>query len=432
MCILRSWPVPRGPPLIETGKFVRNPSNGPPGSAKSRVLNFPLALFALFALSAIVYLYVSNVSNQGRGRVAGETAEKRNAGRSPQEIYETIVERTRAIDAQFQQVYSAGWEGANGAIGEAFLFAATGDSSLLKVYTDMRKFTELQNGTWVDDRAWVCLAELYWWQFSGRRHSVWVEDAKNRYDEARREGRLSNHEGFWSWYNWPSHSRVNEAIITNSNMNQMVTVACLLYDATHEQRFYQDALVVWEGDAKYPGIEKTFYRGIGRWEGKGGSAAFGRQLPWEDASYCSVVSALYRMTGDAKYKEIAAASARRAMDPANGWVDPVDYYQLAMDGNGAFVHFILDAYLIAPELLPDIPDKIEKMLQHVWTNHHGECTVVLHRPSDDGIRNGWNPYGGEEGYNVNEVGTVHAQSQAVRAFGLYAYALHNALLPQHP
>jgi hypothetical protein len=130
------------------------------------------------------------------------------------------------------------------------------------------------------------------------------------------------------------------------------------------------------------------------------------------------------MTGNKKYKEIAAATAHRIMDPANGWVDPQDFYQLRMDGNGAFVHFILDAYQIAPDRLPDIPYKIEKMLEHVWTNHHGNALITLHRPIDDGIRNGWNPNGGEDGYKVNEVGTVHAQSEAVRAFGVFAYVLH--------
>jgi hypothetical protein len=61
------------------------------------------------------------------------------------------------------------------------------------------------------------------------------------------------------------------------------------------------------------------------------------------------------------------------------------------------------------------------MLEHVWTNHRGRARVTLHRTSDHGIRNGWNPNGGEDGYGVDEVGTVHPQSQAVRAFGVYAY-----------
>jgi hypothetical protein len=156
-------------------------------------------------------------------------------------------------------------------------------------------------------------------------------------------------------------------------------------------------------------------------------AAFGKQIPWEGAEYCSIGAAMYRMTLDPKYKKIVVATAKRIMDPANGWVDSQDFYQLKMDGNGAFVHFILDAYLIAPDELPEIPGKIQKMLEHVWTNHQGKATVILHRLGDDGIRNGWNPSGGEDGYHVDEVGSVHPQSQAVRAFGVFAYVLRQKL-----
>jgi hypothetical protein len=343
------------------------------------------------------------------------------------ELYARTLKQAYAINGLFQRVYSAGWEGANGAIGDAYLFAATHDSSLLRIFTSVHDMRRMFNGTWVDDRAWICLAELYWWDFTGRKNRAWVEDAKQRYLEARREGRLSNHEGFWSWYNWAPNAKVDDMIITNSNTNEMVNVACWLYEATHEQRFYRDAILVWNGDAKYPGIEKHFYRGDGRWEGKPGRAAFGKQLPWEGASYCAIGAAMYRMTGDEKYKRIVVATAKRIMEPANGWVDAQDFYQLRMDGNGAFVNFILDAYLIAPDELPDIPGKVEKMLEHVWTNHHGTATVILHRLRDDGIRNGWNPTGGEDGYGVDQVGTVHAQSQAVRAWGVFTYVLSEEL-----
>jgi hypothetical protein len=289
----------------------------------------------------------------------------------------------------------------------------------------------MQNGTWVDDRAWVCLAEMYWWNFSGRKNRIWIEDARTRYLEARREGRLSHHEGYWSWYNWPPGTKNKVNIFSNTNMNQMATVACWLYEATREQQFYVDAMLVWNGDENFPGIEKKFYRGGGKWEGKEGLAAFGKQFAWEGAGMCSIGAAMYKMTGESKYKEIAVATAKRVMDPANGWIDSQDYYQLRMDGNGAFVHFILDAYQIAPDQLSDIPGKIEKMLDHVWTNHNEQAAVILHRLGDDGIRNGWNPYGGEDGYNVDEVGTVHAQGEAVRAFGVFAYVLHKQLNTKH-
>jgi hypothetical protein len=89
------------------------------------------------------------------------------------------------------------------------------------------------------------------------------------------------------------------------------------------------------------------------------------------------------------------------------------------------VHFLLDAYQIAPGDLRDLPGKIEKMLDHVWTNAHGHATVALHREFDNGVRNGWNPHGGEDGYKVDEVGTVHAQGEAVRAFGVFSYVLYS-------
>jgi hypothetical protein len=117
------------------------------------------------------------------------------------------------------------------------------------------------------------------------------------------------------------------------------------------------------------------------------------------------------------------------MDPSTGWVDPADFYQIRMDGNGAFVHFLLDAYQMAPDELKEIPGKVEKSLEYVWTNAHGKATVVLHRESDHGIRNGWNGRGGEDGYRVGEVGTVHAQGEAVRAFGLYVYVT-NVVIPR--
>ncbi len=340
---------------------------------------------------------------------------------SAPERLDNWIDRARAVTALFHKVYTPCWEGAYGAIGDAYLFMATGDSSLLRFHTvdhDLRRMCE---GTWVDDRAWVCLAELTWWAVSGKSYMGLVMDAVRRYDEARREGRFSSHEGFWSWYNWPPGSGVNDRIFTNSNMNQMVTVACKLYDATGDRRFLQDALLAWNGDGKIPGIEKRWYRGDGRWEGRLGPAAFGKELPWDGAGYCSVAAALYRSTSDEKYRTIAVATARRVMDPATGWVDPDDFYQIRMDGNGAFVNFLLDAYAIAPTELPDLLPKIEAMLTHVWTNHHGHAAVTLHREADHGVRNGWNPLGGEDGYRVDEVGTVHAQGEAVRAFGAFVY-----------
>jgi len=115
------------------------------------------------------------------------------------------------------------------------------------------------------------------------------------------------------------------------------------------------------------------------------------------------------------------ATAKRILNPKHGWVDPVDFYQIHMDGNGAFVHYLLDAYSVAPKELGDIPAKVERCLTMSGQMVMAMPVSCFHRTTDDGIRNGWNPSGGEDGYGVNEVGTVHAQSQALRAFGVFAY-----------
>ncbi|MBF8296428.1 MAG: hypothetical protein HW389_2973 [Bacteroidetes bacterium] len=97
------------------------------------------------------------------------------------QLLEQTIKRTYAVNRLFYQVFNPGWEGANGAIGNAHLFAVTHDSSLLKLYTTVLDPQKLYNGGWVDDRAWVCLADMYWWDLTGRTNKAWVEDAKKRY-----------------------------------------------------------------------------------------------------------------------------------------------------------------------------------------------------------------------------------------------------------
>lgn len=330
-------------------------------------------------------------------------------------------ERALAVSKKFREVYTPCWEGAYGAIGDAYLFALTGDSSLFRFHIVHHNLTRMCEGTWVDDAAWVCLAELKWWEITGKWDWSLVQDALRRYREMRRQGRLSSHEGFWTWYNWPPGASVGEPIFANSNMNQMATVACELFLATGNRQYLQDALLVWNGDGSTPGIEKRWYRGKGVWRGKMGQAAFGKELPWEGLGCASLAAALHRATGEERYRAIAVATARKILKPSTGWVDSLWFYQLGMDGNGAFVNFLFDVYAIAPGELTEIPRKVERMLEHVWTNHGGRATVTLHRVSDHGIRNGWNPHGGEDGYGVGEIGTVHAQGEAARAFGVFAY-----------
>ena len=331
------------------------------------------------------------------------------------------TERALAVSMLFHEVYTPCWEGAYGAIGDAYLFALTGDSGLYRFHVVERDLRNMCNGTWVDDQAWVCLAELKWWELTGKGNMSLVLDATRRYDEARAQGRLSSHEGFWTWYNWPPGANVGERIFTNSNMNQMATVACGLFLATGNRKYLQEALLVWNGGGGIPGIEKQWYKGEGVWSGRPGRAAFGKELPWEGLGCASLAAALFKATGEAKYKKIAAATVRRMLDPSTGWVDPTWFYQIHMDGNGAFVNFLFDVYAIAPAEIPEVHERVEKMLEHVWTNHEGRASVTLHRLTDHGIRNGWNPHGGEDGYGVGEVGTVHAQGEAARAFGVFAY-----------
>ncbi len=389
-----------------------------------------IGVAAMLALIAAGYYFFDG---ERKANLRTPSAEPAPTMETPAELLKTTLKRAYAVDRLFHQVINPEWEGASGAIGDAHLYAATKDERLLRFYTETFPLLEMNNGTWVDDRVWVCLAEMYWWNATGRTRSEWVHDAKRRYLEARKEGRFSSSEGYWSWYNYPPSAKIEgENIFTNTNMNQMATVACWLYEATKEERFLKDALLVWEGNAAAPGVERQFYRGNGVWRGKDGEAAFGKQFPWDGAGMCTIGAALYRATGKQKYRDITVATARRIMDPATGWVDPTDFYQLQMDGNGAFVWFVLDAYQIAPSELSDIPGKVQKMLEHVWSNNHGKAMLTLHRAADDGIRNGWNPNGGEDGYKVNEIGTVHPQAQAVLAFGVFASVLASVLANAGP
>jgi hypothetical protein len=397
-------------------------------SNKERVLRYGYIVAALAVVLGIIFI----LSRPHDTSVPRSEAKGADSGLQdtlkPFLPEERWLQRAYLIDRVYHQVYTPGWEGAYGALGDAYLFAATHDSSLWRFHFVAHPLIRLSNGYWLDDRAWACLAELTWWELTGKKEMQLVTDAVYRYNQAREAGMLSNHEGYWAWYKHPPGARTNDPVFTNTNMNQMANVACRLFDATHEKHFLDDALLVWNGDEKSPGIEKQLYQGAGRWHGREGLAAFGKELPWNGTGYCSIGAALYRSTGDPRYKAIVVETARRILDPSSGWVDPVDFYQLNMDGNGAFVHFLMDAYSIAPSELSDLPEKIEKMLEHVWSNAHGRARVVLHREFDHGIRNGWNPEGGEDGYGVDEVGTVHAQAEAVRAFGLFAY-FHNATLP---
>ncbi|MDD5065540.1 MAG: hypothetical protein PHF84_00700, partial [bacterium] len=319
-------------------------------------------------------------------------------------ISSKYMDQAEKIDSLFRVVYKPDWRGAYGLIGQSYLYKITKDQSYLN-FIIKKNIIKLDNGEWVDDVAWDCLAILYWWDVTGQANSEWLMNVKKRYDKARKDKLLKHDDGYWTWYNVKKRIFQFDKRFTNSNMNQMVIVACWLYRATGERKYLNDALLVWNGDNNFPGIEKKLYKGKGKWEGRPGKAAFGAELPFNGAGYLSIGSALYNATQDQKYKKIVIDTAKYILNPKNGWVEDVYFYQKYVDGNGAFVNFLMDAYSIAPNELSDVLKKCKKMLDHVWTNNYGKSKVILHREIDNGIRHGWNPYGGEDGYYPDEIGT---------------------------
>ncbi len=332
------------------------------------------------------------------------------------------IRQAKEIDGLFRMVYRPDWRGAYGLIGQAYLYKLTKDKSYLDFVTKQNNILRLDNGEWVDDVAWVCQAILLWWDATGRKNSKWFKNVKKRYDRARKSGLLLHEEGYWTWYNYKKRWFFNPGKrFTNSLMNQMVVIACWIYEVTGEKKYLNDALLIWNGDKDYPGIEKRLYKGTGIWKGKPGRAAFGAELPFNGGGYLSVGSALYRVTKDEKYKKIVIDTAKYLLNPENDWVAEKYYYQKYVDGNGAFVNFLMDAYSTAPTKLATILFKCKKMLDHVWTNNKGKSIVTLHYTNDHGIRHGWNPEGGEDGFYPDEVGTTLAQAEALRAWGVVAY-----------
>ncbi|MGB2957383.1 MAG: DUF6479 family protein [Bacteroidota bacterium] len=232
-----------------------------PPAPKGKSFTSPVAMAAVGLVVIAILVLVLWVNPAARETPvqppAGERQTERPEAGAPKT--DTWAGRSLAVTRLFHEVYTPCWEGAYGALGDAYLFALTGDSTLLRFHTEDHDLREMCVGTWVDDRAWVCLAELAWWKVSGRGNMSLVTDAMRRYQEAREEKRLSNHEGFWAWYTYAPY--VGYEVFTNSNMNQMVTVACGLYEATGNRKFLEDALLVWNGDGRLPGLEKRWYGG---------------------------------------------------------------------------------------------------------------------------------------------------------------------------
>ena len=212
-----------------------------PRAPQGRSFTSPVAMGIVSLIVIAILALLLWVNPAAREESTPPVVSERRTDRSEARTSRTGIwlERSLAVTGLFHDVYTPCWEGAYGALGDAYLYALTGDSGLLRFHTEDHDLREMCAGTWVDDRAWVCLAELAWWKVSGRGNMSLVIDATGRYQEALREGRLSSHEGFWAWYSYAPY--VGYDVFTNSNMTQMVTVACGLYEATGNGKFLEDA-----------------------------------------------------------------------------------------------------------------------------------------------------------------------------------------------
>ena len=70
--------------------------------------------------TALYFLFAFHVSRTKTDAVKIVPKEELK-GLKPEDAFAITVQRAYAVDVRFQQVYNAGWEAANGAIGEAFL-----------------------------------------------------------------------------------------------------------------------------------------------------------------------------------------------------------------------------------------------------------------------------------------------------------------------
>jgi hypothetical protein len=129
-----------------------------------------LYIFIAVLLVIISLVVISNLRKPEIAQVP-ETARKDSASslENNLSVKDKWVARTNAIDKLFHEVYTPCWEGAYGAIGDAYLYAVTNDTSLLKFHLVDHDLRNMCAGTWVDDRAWICLAEFYWWDFHGKK-----------------------------------------------------------------------------------------------------------------------------------------------------------------------------------------------------------------------------------------------------------------------
>src|SRR5262245_28996550 len=100
-------------------------------SGKSR--NFWIVLgFSVVLL--LVFLKQYNARDENGTSAVRASAVAPEPGPPAFEPKEEWLKRAYAVDRQFHRVYTPCWEGAYGAIGDAYLFAATHDSALLRYH----------------------------------------------------------------------------------------------------------------------------------------------------------------------------------------------------------------------------------------------------------------------------------------------------------
>src|SRR5256885_1099066 len=104
---------------------VKKKRFAPPAKKRNRLFIPGMALAAGIAIAAIVLIQRDRKPLEDAAQMQPAAPQKKD---QPQDKW---LQRAYAIDELFHSVYTPCWEGAYGAIGDAYLFAATGDSALL-------------------------------------------------------------------------------------------------------------------------------------------------------------------------------------------------------------------------------------------------------------------------------------------------------------
>ena len=164
---------------MNKGKQEKKKSPGNSDKSQNPKIKKSLYISIITLVVIISVVIISSLRKPEITRVS-DTARKDSASglENNLSMKDKWISRTNAIDKLFHEVYTPCWEGAYGAIGDAYLYAVTNDPSLLKFHLVEHDLRKMCTGTWVDDRAWICLAEFYWWDFTGRKYQYLIEDAE--------------------------------------------------------------------------------------------------------------------------------------------------------------------------------------------------------------------------------------------------------------